>query len=152
MNSNASEPGATAGVKPAAAALPGAGPKQISKPAESAGAALDPGTPCLSREAHPRPRVTGPSFLYRAGYWRAGVFMSRRIPHFLFGTLASHFAKIYWLASSARRRVVFENVLPALNGDRMAARITTRELFQQFALKLADLWRYERIIDLQSFP
>ncbi len=30
-----------------------------------------------------------------------------------------------------------------MNGDRLAARIATRELFQQFALKLADLWRYE---------
>jgi KDO2-lipid IV(A) lauroyltransferase len=33
--------------------------------------------------------------------------------------------------------------LPALYGDARAARITTRELFQQFGIKLADLWRYE---------
>jgi len=84
-----------------------------------------------------------PSALYRAEFWRIAVFLSRHMPHFVFGRLASHLARLYWLSCPRRRRVVFENLLPALNGDRQAARITTRELFQQFALKLADLWRYE---------
>jgi KDO2-lipid IV(A) lauroyltransferase len=84
-----------------------------------------------------------PSSLYRAEFWRIGVFLSRHMPHSLFGRLASHLAQVYWLSCPRRRRVVFENLLPALNGDRQAARITTREVFQQFALKLADLWRYE---------
>jgi KDO2-lipid IV(A) lauroyltransferase len=61
----------------------------------------------------------------------------------VFGALASHAAKVYWILSPARRGVVCQNLLPVLNGDLAAARITTRELFQQFALKLADLWRYE---------
>ena len=65
------------------------------------------------------------------------------MPHFLLCRLAGHFAKFYWLTCPARRQIVFENVLPALNHDVCAARITTRELFQQFAIKLADLWRYE---------
>lgn len=47
------------------------------------------------------------------------------------------------MASSRRRRVVRDNLLPAVNYDRLAARIAGRELFQQFGLKLADLWRYE---------
>ena len=72
-----------------------------------------------------------------------GVKLARRLPHFVLGQLASHAAKAYWLTCPNRRRVVFENVLPAVHGDRQSARITTRELFQQFALKLADLWRYE---------
>lgn len=38
---------------------------------------------------------------------------------------------------------MYENLLPAVHGDEQTARITARELFQQFALKLADLWRYE---------
>jgi len=38
---------------------------------------------------------------------------------------------------------VYENLLPVVNGDRLPARIATRELFAQFGLKLADLWRYE---------
>ncbi len=71
------------------------------------------------------------------------MFASRRCPHWLFGFLASQVGKAYWAASPTRRRVVFENLLPVVNGDRLAARIATRELFQQFALKLADLWRYE---------
>ncbi len=86
---------------------------------------------------------TTPSTLYRAQFWQWGVRVSRRMPHGLLGRLAGHLAKVYWLASPARRAVVMENLLPALHGDRDAARITTRELFTQFGLKLADLWRYE---------
>ena len=87
--------------------------------------------------------ITGPSSLYSAGLWRLGVFISRHMPHFLLGRLTVHLAQAYWLCSPARRRIVYENVLPALNGDQKAARVTTRELFAQFALKLDDLWRYE---------
>src|SRR2546421_73235 len=87
--------------------------------------------------------ITGPSSLYRAGFWRIGIAVARRMPHFLLCRREVHLAKVYWLSCPRRRRVVFENVLPAVHGDRRAARITTRELFQQFAIKLADLWRYE---------
>src|SRR2546423_3172314 len=87
--------------------------------------------------------INRPSSLYRAGFWRIGTAVARRMPHFLLCRLAGHLAKVYWLSCPRRRRVVFENVLPAVNGDVRAARITTRELFQQFAIKLADLWRYE---------
>ena len=71
------------------------------------------------------------------------MFTARHLPHFLLGRLAVHGAQAYWLACPQRRRVVFENLLPVVNGDRLAARIATRELFAQFGLKLADLWRYE---------
>lgn len=84
-----------------------------------------------------------PSSFYRLAPWRAAVFMARRLPHFILGRLAVHGAQAYWAACPSRRRVVFENVLPVVNGDRLAARIATRELFAQFGLKLADLWRYE---------
>ena len=99
-------------------------------------------------EPAPRPEsrpamATQPSALYRAGLWGVGVTVARRMPHFLLGRLTSHLAQAYWLCCPRRRQVVLENLLPALNGDRRAAAITTRELFQQFALKLADLWRYE---------
>ncbi|HXJ56161.1 MAG TPA: lysophospholipid acyltransferase family protein [Verrucomicrobiae bacterium] len=85
----------------------------------------------------------GPSTLYRAEFWRLGVQLARRMPHGLLSHLTRQAAKAYWLACASRRRVVFQNVLPALHGDQQAAAITTRELFQQFALKLTDLWRYE---------
>jgi lauroyl/myristoyl acyltransferase len=85
----------------------------------------------------------GPSSLYRLAPWRAAVFMARRLPHFVLGRLAVHGAQAYWATCPARRRVVYENLLPVVKGDRLAARIATRELFAQFGLKLADLWRYE---------
>jgi lauroyl/myristoyl acyltransferase len=91
----------------------------------------------------PRRGLTEHSSLYRAELWRVAVFMARRLPHFVLGQIAGNVAKAYWLTCPGRRRVVFENLLPAVHGDRLAARIATRELFQQFALKLADLWRYE---------
>jgi lauroyl/myristoyl acyltransferase len=84
-----------------------------------------------------------PSSLYRENLWRYATAISRRTPHYLLCRLAGHVAKVYWLSCANRRQVVFENVLPAVHGDVRAARITTRELFQQFAIKLADLWRYE---------
>lgn len=90
-----------------------------------------------------RSAPSGPSSLYRVGPWRAAVFMARRLPHFLFGRLAVHGAQAYGLACPKRRRVVCENLLPVVNNDRLAARVATRELFAQFGLKLADLWRYE---------
>jgi KDO2-lipid IV(A) lauroyltransferase len=38
---------------------------------------------------------------------------------------------------------VIQNLLPPLHGDRPAAERKARELIDQFALKIADLWRYE---------
>jgi KDO2-lipid IV(A) lauroyltransferase len=85
----------------------------------------------------------GPSSLYRAEVWQLGVKLARWTPHRVLGHLAAHAADLYRLCSPARRRVVFQNLLPAVHGDRSSAAITTRELFRQFAWKLADLWRYE---------
>jgi KDO2-lipid IV(A) lauroyltransferase len=39
--------------------------------------------------------------------------------------------------------VVVENLLPAVNDDRDRAEAKTAQLFETFALKLLDLWRYE---------
>lgn len=103
-------------------------------------------SPAVQASTAPRPSFrppSQPSALYRAGPWKAAVFLARRLPHFVLGRLASHAATAYWLASPRRRRVVRDNLLPAVNNDRLAARIAARELFQQFGLKLADLWRYE---------
>lgn len=89
------------------------------------------------------PQLHKPSSLYRANLWSGAIVLSRHMPHSLLGHLAGHLAQLYWACCPSRRKVVFENLLPALAGDKKAARITTRELFQQFAMKLADLWRYE---------
>jgi len=105
--------------------------------------AIGPGRGARESEAPSRPAVHGPSSLYRADLWQLGVRLARHVPHRLLTHLAGQVAKAYGLVCRDRRRMVLENVLPALRGDRQAARITTRELFQQFAIKLADLWRYE---------
>lgn len=98
----------------------------------------------VTSPAHRTPAASmRPSNLYRAGPWRTAVFLARRLPHFLLGRLAVHAAQAYWLTCPRRRRVVHKNLLPVVNNDPLAARIATRELFGQFGLKLADLWRYE---------
>ena len=110
------------------------------------GASTEPQTAANATAGEAKPataRLAGPSKLYRVAPWRGAVFMARRLPHFILGRLAVHGAQAYWLSCARRRRVVFENLLPVVNGDRLAARIATRELFAQFGLKLADLWRYE---------
>jgi KDO2-lipid IV(A) lauroyltransferase len=146
MNLKRVEPGTVAAGE--AASFPTSRSFPEMKPPDTAGASAESRA---SRESESRAGGTvtssssiyGPSSLYRAEFWRLGVFMARRLPHFILGRVASGLAQLYWLSSPRRRKVVFENLLPALNGDCAAARITTRELFQQFALKLADLWRYE---------
>src|SRR5262245_39839883 len=102
-------------------------------------ATVDPGSPASgSQQLSART-----SSLYRPGPWPAAVHLARRWLHFVLGRLAVHGAQAYWAGCAARRHIVHRNVLPVVNGDRLAARIATRELFAQFGLKLADLWRYE---------
>jgi KDO2-lipid IV(A) lauroyltransferase len=52
-------------------------------------------------------------------------------------------ADVYWQFAGHRREIVVQNFLPALNGDRAAAQKKGREMVRQFAMKVADLWRYE---------
>jgi KDO2-lipid IV(A) lauroyltransferase len=52
-------------------------------------------------------------------------------------------AAIYYRINRARRDVVIQNLLPALQGDRKAAEQTARRVFREMALKIADLWRFE---------
>jgi lauroyl/myristoyl acyltransferase len=101
-----------------------------------------PNTSLIGRTGRPI-GPANPSSLYKARFWQLGVNIARHTPHFLLGRLASHLVQGYGWANPGRRRIVFENLLPALHGDRQSAKVTTRELFSQFGLKLADLWRYE---------
>jgi lauroyl/myristoyl acyltransferase len=84
-----------------------------------------------------------PSSLYRAELWRMGLLLARQVPAPIFSRLARLGAGLYRWIRRDRQRVVVENLLPPLGGDRKAAHIIGRELFQQMALKLTDLWRYE---------
>jgi lauroyl/myristoyl acyltransferase len=58
-------------------------------------------------------------------------------------SLAKIGGTIYWRLAAQRREIVIQNLLPILNGDRKSAERAARELFAQFSVKLADLWRYE---------
>lgn len=84
-----------------------------------------------------------PSALYRTGFWRLGLLAARALPRGTCAALAGGLARVYWQANRARREVVIQNLKPALADDLPAARAAARRLFRHFALKLADLWRYE---------
>ena len=83
------------------------------------------------------------STLYRAELWRAGLVAARVLPRPVLQRIAVTLSSAYRARNATRREVVTQNLLPPLAFDRVAAEKTCRELFRQFGLKLADLWRYE---------
>ena len=72
-----------------------------------------------------------------------GLGVVRFIPRRVCVSLAHFFASVYWMVGRRRRKVVMENLLPAVANHREAAEKLARELFQNFAVKVIDLWRYE---------
>lgn len=84
-----------------------------------------------------------PTVLYGALLWRLGLVFARIVPHGFANSFASNAAVIGARLFSTRREVVVQNLLPAFDGDRERAEQTARKLFQQFARKLVDLWRFE---------
>jgi predicted exporter/lauroyl/myristoyl acyltransferase len=88
-------------------------------------------------------QIPPPSSLYRPEFWRMGLGIVRFIPRRLCIFLAQFFASVYWIVGRRRRRIVIQNLLPALENNREAAEKKARELFQNFAVKVIDLWRYE---------
>jgi lauroyl/myristoyl acyltransferase len=106
--------------------------------------------------AHPEPKTpaappSAPSALYRARLWWTGLAVARLLPKPMCTVLARMFAAIYWSLAMHRRKVVTANLLPVLNNDRQAADAAWR-LFQEFALKVADLWRYESGLAIARVP
>jgi KDO2-lipid IV(A) lauroyltransferase len=92
------------------------------------------------------PQASGPdrpSRLYRAEIWRLGLVAVRLMPPAPLECLGRALAWAFWTARPARRAVVIQNLLPAMEGDRVAARETARRLYRNFGRKVADLWRYE---------
>jgi len=84
-----------------------------------------------------------PSSFYRAEIWSLGLFLARYAPYRGTVCIARAIACLYVNLRPRRREIVVQNLLPVLNGDRAAARRMSLKLFQNFAVKLADLWRYE---------
>lgn len=97
----------------------------------------------IDRSASPDVAVEGPSSLYRSGPWRWGQRAVKWLPRWAIAFLSRALAAIYWHLNPRRRRVVIENLLPAVGEDEAKAARAARELFRHFALKIADLWRYE---------
>jgi predicted exporter/lauroyl/myristoyl acyltransferase len=94
---------------------------------------------------NPKPRRSpaAPSSFYRVWLWKLGLVIVRIMPASLCNGIFLCIAAIYCRINPARREVVVQNLLPALQGDRKAAEQTTRQVFRQMALKIADLWRFE---------
>jgi predicted RND superfamily exporter protein len=84
-----------------------------------------------------------PSSLYRREIWWLGLWLGRVLPPRLCNALARALGWFYWRLQPQRRRVVIENLLPACHEDRSLAERAARQVFQEFAIKVADLWRFE---------
>jgi uncharacterized protein len=89
------------------------------------------------------PKSSKPSQFYRAHFWQIGSWLTRGFPDRLCSGIVRIAAAVYWRLARHRRETVSENLLPVLENDREAAKHEARKLFAEFALKLADLWRYE---------
>ena len=83
------------------------------------------------------------SSLYRTDVWRLGLWAATKLPVWLGSGLSGALASTYWWSKPQRRRIVVQNLLPAVHGDLGLARSVSRELFRNFAAKIVDLWRYE---------
>lgn len=88
-------------------------------------------------------QLEAPSSLYRAEFWRMGLGFVHFVPRSVCLLFGRALANIYWFLARRRREVVIQNLLPALNNDRVAATKKAKELIHGFAVKVVDLWRYE---------
>jgi predicted RND superfamily exporter protein/lauroyl/myristoyl acyltransferase len=89
------------------------------------------------------------SAFYRGEVWRLGLRITRSLPPAVCGGISRMLAGIYWQMAGHRREIVIQNFLPVVNGDRKAAERKGREMVRQFALKIADLWRYESGLSIE---
>ncbi|MFN7139069.1 MAG: lysophospholipid acyltransferase family protein [Limisphaerales bacterium] len=91
-----------------------------------------------------------PSSLYRSELWKAGLTAARKLSPRTSTYLARAFGASYYVLARHRPEVVIANLLPAVDGNYAEAENLTRELFQNFAQKLVDLWRYESGISIED--
>jgi predicted RND superfamily exporter protein/lauroyl/myristoyl acyltransferase len=95
--------------------------------------------------------ITAPSQLYGGTIWKMGLGLGRYLPASAGRAFAKCGAAIYWRLAAHRREVVIKNLRPVLQDDSVAAARAARALFTEFALKVADLWRYEAGVSLDSW-
>jgi lauroyl/myristoyl acyltransferase len=88
-------------------------------------------------------KLATPSAMYRADIWRLGLWLGRVLPtglgEWLAGIAGFIYSQLFW----RRREVVVQNLLPVFAGNRNAAQTAARKLFQEFAIKVMHLWRFE---------
>jgi KDO2-lipid IV(A) lauroyltransferase len=84
-----------------------------------------------------------PSKLYGAWGWRMGCGLARTLPRGLLVGVARVVAMSYRRMKPERFEVVVGNLLPWVGDDAGRARSKARENFDEFGVKLVDLWRYE---------
>ena len=89
------------------------------------------------------PRLAQPSAAYGPGLWRLGLWLVRVFPRRACRLLGSMAALAYPLIRPQRFRILEENLLPVVDGNRRAARRAARSLMANFAVKISDLLRYE---------
>jgi lauroyl/myristoyl acyltransferase len=104
-----------------------------------------------SADAVPPLNPPPPSALYGGRLWRIGIALTRMLPEAVAGRLARWSAALYWRLAAQRRETVIQNLLPVLK-DREPAVRAARELFTEFTLKLADLWRHESGAAFNRWP
>lgn len=83
------------------------------------------------------------SSLYRHEIWWLGLWLGRVLPAPICNALARGAGLLYWWMNARRRAVVIENLSPACDENHAAAQRASRRLFKEFALKVAELWRFE---------
>ena len=93
---------------------------------------------------------SGPSVFYRAWLWKFGLVCVRVLPDFALKMICVGVAEIYYRLNPRRREIVVRNLVPVV-GDRRLAERTAHELFHQFAVKLAELWRFESGISMDRW-
>jgi predicted RND superfamily exporter protein len=92
----------------------------------------------------------GPSVFYRVWLWKIGLVCVRILPDFMLKAICVSVADIYYRLRSQRREIVIRNLLPVV-GDRRMAERKAHELFHQFAVKLAELWRFESGVSMNRW-
>jgi uncharacterized protein len=88
-------------------------------------------------------RASQPASIYRAEFWRMGMAAARWCSPGQAEAISRALSRVYWKFNPTRREMVAQNLLPAAGGDQVLAEAWSRELFGNFAVKLADLLRYE---------
>ena len=87
--------------------------------------------------------ISQPSTLYRTWLWRLCLALTRTLPVRVTEKFSRMLASAYWRMNRPRREAVIENLMPLFSHDRAAAETGSRRLYENFAIKLTDLWRYE---------